>query len=343
MPRDLYLDLPLPVELRMKLHDVGFTDVHQSGLAEWAECHAMLGFHLQAKKVVHEAPLLLGSVMHSALSDPHLKDDGWEVDYWLEKFAQVKAADFARSGLANPADITYHLNGQLLTKKDIVRWSCDFVSAVQTGILLPKILLEVKQEIEDAGLQIADQEFPLSFSVGGEYPIRFHGTLDLILLDQEGNLGIADFKMSGLIGAYTKGDVPNKVSFDPEQILFHRQLRHYHWMFRRVAPDQKPRFYGIVAPTNRFPYKVGPNKGSPKGSCLFMGPAMDDYFVADYESMVLDQLRWIGEGNFTKLLPSTFGKPSCPRCRYFKVCMNDPTASKVAGSSEFDFLRQPQE
>lgn len=337
-PEDMErLERLFPVGLRKRMHEQGLVDIHQSGLSTWRECHAKLGFEISSKVVKHDAPLLLGGVMHEGLADHLLKEDGGDPDYWIEVFDRVKERDQKR---AAGKEIVYHLNGNLLTKRDIIRWCTDFVSAYKTGILLWKLLVEVKDEIEQRGFMIVHQEFPLSFKVGSPYPLRFTGTLDLVLLDEQGREGIADFKMSGLIQAYTRGEAPNKVSYSKPEIMFHSQLRHYHWMYRLVAPQSQPKFYGVVAPANRIRYKIGEKKGEPKGSCLFFADAMAETFVRDYENQVAEQVKLISNGVFTKLMPTSFGKPACPDCRYFNSCMNDPTASSLANASELDFLRQ---
>lgn len=331
------LERLFPLGLRKRLHEAGITDIHQSALSTWRRCHAELGFELSSKTVKHDAPLLLGSVFHEGLSDPLLKEDGGDPDYWIEVFERVKERDSRR---AEGKEVIYHLNGNLLTRRDIIRWCTDFVSAYKTGILLWKLLVEVKDEIERRGFMIVRQEFPLSFKVGSPYPLRFTGTLDLVLLNEQGEEGIGDFKMGGIIQAYTRGEAPNKVSFSESEILFHPQLRHYHWMYRLVAPLSEPKFYGVVAPANRVRYKIGEKKGEPKGSCLFFGRAMAETFVRDYENQVADQIKLISQGVFTKLMPQSFGKPACPDCRYFNSCMNDPTASSLANAAELEFLRQ---
>jgi len=337
----------LTLSERKALHDVGMDEVHQTELSLWRECHALLGHALTTSQRRFEARMFLGSVMHSAVEDREkLRTEGWDPEFWLHHMRIVKLRDAERAGVS-PKDLYYHNGDRVVDKKQIQQWAIEFTLTDKLGdVSLHHLLSRTLDYMEQKGYVVVANELNLSHVDGDDaYRVRFDGTLDFKVVDTEGRLGILDLKNYGILNVYLKGDNPSKVTLSPNEILFNTQLRHYQWLNYLKYPRERVAFYGIVVPTNLVPYKKSGawgEAGTPKGSPLFIGDAMSHAFVMDYQSQVLTWLRQIGQRNFTKLMPTTFGKPSCPTCRHFDVCLKDTSATSVAdmvSGPAFDYLR----
>lgn len=260
---------------------------------------------------------LLGSVFHHAVADPDVDEHGGNRGYWYQLLRQYSD------------DQSYTRMGNDLKELDLIHYANSMVSG--EGILPAKILAKmVRLEIMGYGWDIRKAEINMRYTdVGepgedgyGEYPIVFDGTIDILMSNQEGKLGIVDIKTTGLWDRVIKGKGSIKSqSWGDLQLRHHRQLKHYDWLFNRLHGDRVSA-YGLSFPANFVPYKTGPKKGKMRGSGLFLTRADHDLRV--YEQDIKRQLSiWSLPWGLGKDYPEVWGKTSCPTCKYYMPCMGD--------------------
>jgi hypothetical protein len=321
--RELRKPTLLTESTRRGLHEIGWTDIHQSSLKKWRECHAYL-LHEVRNEGAKRFPVnvLMGSVFHLAVERiDDTREHGGDWGFWYSLFHEVLARDVG---------VKYMVKGSPITNGHIKTWSAQFTRSDVLGASLQFLSVGIYDAIRARNWKIIATEYSLSFIDGRTYPVRFTGTQDIKVTTPSGAIGILDVKSYGMWGPFVSDDgTPSKQSYDSEQITYAPQLRHYHWMEWVKFPEQKVSFYGIVTPSNLIPYKVGDKKGQPKGDCIFVAPALNESYIRDYQWQVVDSLNHIANKVFTKLMPESFGKPSCPTCPHFDVCMADPTASRI--------------
>lgn len=335
----------LPLDVRRRLHTLGLDEVHQSGLSIARECPNKLHLQPRQERRTMSIHALCGSVFHLAFLRWHetqlrMADEG----YWYDLFTEVRMQD--------PGTI-YTFKGRVIEKRDIKILAHYFTTSELLGISLGQVVLLLHMEVMAKGVEILEGEKRLEYvdAQGQKFPVRFVGTLDLVCA-WRGRLLIGDVKTSGLWDPYLAklgGDLDEtgsvkKQSYDPTQMLFHPQLRHYDWLYYKVT-GRKPDAYGLLFPTNLIPYKTGKDVGKPRGEGFPTPvPAMSAKWAKAYEFDTIKLLTSLTSphGDY-RAMPTNFGKPTCPSCPYFSACLGDAEVAAQAvllAGSEFDYLRE---
>lgn len=332
----------LPLQVRIGLHEQGYTEVHQSDIVAYSKCGAAVKFKTQQRSPIYPANFLLGSVLHLALEQEceseAVTERGMHWKFWLDLFQQVRARD---------PNATFLFQGAPLTREQVETWCRGFCRADYWGVPLANLVILMMAEIKHRGWTVVQAEQQMDFVDGddtnGGFPIVFQGTLDLLLYSaQENAWCIQDMKSYGLwgpLGISAKEKAANKVSFDDQQIRFSRQMRHYHWMKSKVDRSIAITHYGFAAPTNAVPYKTngeGRRAGDPKGPVTFITTGLGQSFINDYERNLVATLTMMSQGHFPKFYPEEYGKTTCLRCPYFRACTGAPEVQGLADVEGYD-------
>lgn len=332
----------LPLTVRQGLHANGYVDIHQSDITSYGKCPAKLRFKIKRSDVSYPANYLLGSVLHLALekeyTDESVTNQGMNWKFWLALFEIVRARD---------KRVTFLYQGATLTYDKVVEWCKGFCRADYWGVPLANLVVSMLTEITVKGWSIIGAEQMMDFVDGddtnGGYPVKFTGTLDLLLYHPGLNArAIVDMKSYGLwgpLGISAKDKAANKVLFDDMQVRFSRQMRHYHWMKSKVDRSVTITHYGFAAPTNLVPYQKNGTDykvGDPKGPALFVATGVADNFIADYERALVGTLTMMSQGHFPKWFPEEYGKTLCHKCEFFRTCSGAPELSGLADIEGYD-------
>tara|TARA_R110002110_G_scaffold40266_2_gene128904 strand:+ start:5848 stop:6714 length:867 start_codon:yes stop_codon:yes gene_type:complete len=279
----------------------------------------MLKFVLDGFEPPVSAYALLGSVFHDAVENMEdLMKRGQERAFWSDTMYRVKG------------DRDYTLRGQLMSGWDYEILIDDLHSGKYVGMRAYDLALMVSSSLMVHGVNVVYRELSLEYTIGTEYPITFVGTADIVGSDNLGNYMLLDLKTSGLWGAVINQKFDIKAQrWSAEQLTYHRQLRHYAWMLYKQKGITVGR-YGLINPANAVPYKKGAKAGQLRGDIVSMSSPLVHH-LDQYEH---DLARWVTAfsmpGGLGRDYPEVFGKPSCPRCRYFTSCVGAaPSLTKV--------------
>ena len=280
-----------------------------------ASCGEILKRDLAGGRGSMSSYALLGSVFHHAVADPDMEIRGGDRGYWYQLLRQYSE------------DQEYTRKGKAISEMDLIDYANSLVSG--EGILPAKILAKmVRLEIMGFGWDITEAEINMRYTdVGehgedgyGKYPIVFDGTIDILMSNREGKLGIVDIKTTGLWDRTIKGKGSIKgQSWGDLQLRNHRQLKHYDWLFNKLY-GKRVSSYGLSFPANFVPYKTGAKKGQMRGNGLFLTRAEHDLSV--YEQDIKRHLSiWSLPWGLGRDYPEIWGKTSCPTCKYYLPCM----------------------
>jgi len=267
--------------------------------------------------------MLLGSVFHLAMEDCFNNDCSkqWSNDtltntFWEDMFRDVM--------MLHPND-TYEA-----TPADISSWCVEFTRRdAFCGKTLGEIAQDTFQFIKVvAGFEIVRSELKLRYEdLYGPHV----GTLDLLMKTRDGNLAIADYKTSGMWGRLLAGKGITKQSMTSDQVKFHPQMSHYHWLAVRskhVAKIEDITQYSIIYPANLIPYLSGAKAGRARGIPIVTS-ACSHKAVRRYEEDLHMWLQMIMAKINLRAYPNVFGKISCPKCPFSNECLGDQDSTYV--------------
>jgi hypothetical protein len=320
----------LSLELRKKLHAIGWTEIHQSQLSMGRECPQKLHLYLGGQKRTMSCHALLGSVFHRAV-ELQLPISEMGHDLWI----------YLMENLITEGNTTYMYRGAPIQPHNVVDLAMDLESGRSLGVSLGELVMKVLDQLKAMNAIILAVEDRMEYVDGGQYPIRFVGTLDLLTSSPIG-LGIWDCKTSGLWGPLLagKGSV-KKQSMSHDELFCHTQLRHYEWLRKMLLRD-KASNYALMTPANLVPYKVGAEKGQPRGSLVLATMAASVKDIDSYQNDIVNFLSRYVDGPY-RAFPTNFGTPLCPGCPYFNTCLRDNTSSQqaaaLANNPDLDYLR----
>lgn len=316
----------LSASTRRRLHDIGWTEIHQSEIRKAARCGEQLRMSLDNRRGTDSAASLLGTVFHEAIAEPKtLMQYGSTLKYWRDLFTRIRSE----------RERDYSLFGRVMVDQDYDWLAGQMHSGERIGVSAQFLTTMVLSELSIVGWSVTRSELFLEWvDIGepgeegyGEYPISWVGTIDMMIKNPEqGTLGIADVKTSGLWGPILKrrgesGRSTVTQKWTPEMIAHHRQLRHYDWLSMKVSGVRADQ-YGLIHPANLVPYKTGPKKGHARGTSLNLGPVLKGGHLEQYEEDLKRQMSiWSLPWGLGRDYPEIYGKSECPRCRYFTHCM----------------------
>jgi hypothetical protein len=300
----------LPTEVELALLKLNMTHFRQSDLSRYRRCP----FHYYA---VHNATeqrydslhAFLGSTFHKAIyhiSDTDLHGD--EPEYWVHLMRLVKDE---HSDQVLPSHNEMDIAKSFIKDYDMA----NLVSKVH-GVLVNK------------GYIISAQELNLQYRAG---KILFTGTLDMLVVDRKGRVGILDVKTSGMWDKIIRNAAVKGQDADIESVSYHTQLSHYKWLLLK-AKNINAEFQGILYPVNGIPLtRKSGNKlaGQDRGQILVVANCEQ----LDYEQQLTGWLRSIASNNFYKAFPEIYGKSDCHKCSVFFSCRGKDAAVATTPTS----------
>lgn len=306
--------------VRRKLHDRGWTDIHQSQLSQGRECPQRLHFALGKQQRTMSCHALLGSMFHRAI----------ELSLPLSEMSQVEVWIYLMNSIIAEGNTTYFYRGSPLREADVIDFAHDLVAGRSIGVPVGELVFKVLDNFKQYGITVLAVEQKMTIIDGSQYPVSFTGTLDL-LVQWAGKIGVLDCKTSGLWGPLLDGEGSvKKQGYSHEELFSHSQLRHYLWM-RSVLGDAHADVIGLLTPSNLVPYKTGAEKGQPRGAMLLTIPAPSKKDVLGYQADVVNFLNRYVEGPY-RAFPTNFGKPLCPGCPYYNGCIKDNLSTNQAAA-----------
>lgn len=314
----------LSLETRRKMHELGWESVRQTQIATGRECPAELLLALQFPQTEWATPnQFLGSVLHTAIerADETLRH-GIRQDYWIGLMLEQHRRQPVQTDRFT-----------LSTRDLLTEWARRFCDVNTYGIEMVDLVGKVIAAMRAAGWKIVSRELLLEYTDGEEYPVRFHGTIDLVVELPSGELLILDVKSFGLWARILSDDAKGSMasqSYERDEILWDPQLQSYLWLYGKVK-RKLVAGYGLVMPVNGIPLlkncPAGP-KGADRGRILQVWRQDNPGAIgAAYQNNLVDTITsWI-EGGFYRAMPRAYGKAVCPDCRYFKYCVGDLSSS----------------
>jgi hypothetical protein len=326
----------LPTDVREKMIQLHWTEVHQSGLSKGRECPKRLKFALaedsERSRRVGSIYMLLGSVFHNAME---FKDQtasfGDTYGYWMDIFAMLMS------------DQDYYFNGKLVEESDVVEFSRKLAdSSTFYGIRTMDIIEQMYVDIDNYGFTVESVEKRMEFKDGfGSSAVSFVGTADMILKSKHGPFRcLMDTKTSGLWGPLLGTGSVKKQSWDMVKIQFHPQLRHYDWMLNKIDPSYEDiQSYGLMFPANLVPYVKGKEAGQARGAVMQMAVKHTYAQRQMYERDMVETItQWVRHG-FYRGQPLGMGfQPACPDCPFFGSCMGSDRMVST-GEAFKDYLK----
>jgi hypothetical protein len=346
----------LPLDVRQKLHELGWTEIHFSDMSRgsvcaWQQYMDIIMSRESGNKMADvrkqvSAYALCGNVMHEAFDNYEdtcclqadgvtmLGNDPW---YWRQLF---------KKALANERNegVIYTHNGTQVTQDDINLWSDRLASRQTYGITMAEMIRRIRMPMEEQGWQFVDHERVITYvdGEGTDYPIVFKGTVDVVAVFR-GMVFIFDLKGYGIFRVLFdgKGSVKN-VPWTTTQVQYMRQLRHYHWLYHMATDGEPVDGTGLMLPAACIPYKSnGKNhkKGDQRGSPVISAPVLPHRYVMAYQKDLIKQITIWARHGFVRDYPTNFGKPICPDyCSYFQACLGD--SKNAIGSDQEAVLAQ---
>jgi hypothetical protein len=314
----------LDAKLQRGLVAAGYTEIHQSGLNMGRECPQKLHLstrHREQRSMGLHA--LFGSVFHAGIELNESVENMCSMEFWLAVIQQVASRDVYR-----------------VEQAQLIDYAQDLTVGRSIGKSMCELIMETMAELARCGIMINSIEERLVLKSG---KVSFVGTLDM-RASMNGEPMIIDVKTSGLWGPVIDQSAIKKQSYSAEELFCHTQLRHYDWMSYRMGLG-KSSVYALLTPANLIPYAkngAGYNKGDKRGSLLHLVPAATDEAIRSYELDVINFLKGYVNGPY-RAYPTNFGKPLCPGCPYYNVCMKDTTSNLQANAledSQYDYLKE---
>ena len=334
----------LPVDIRRKLHEIGWTEIHYSGLSKGSFCGYQLYLNILARQQDYQAIVgkrkisafaLVGSVAHLAFEDYEntceVQADGSTVLgldpwYWQQLFNIVIAS--------NKATTIYTWDDCEVSPSLIEMWSQRLANRNTYGITLVEIFRKLKRPLIESGWEFVESEAVLNYvdGEGMDYPIVFRGTVDLIAAFR-GMLFLFDLKSFGMwrILFACKGS-PKSFSIGAEEMQYVRQLRHYDWLYWKIN-GRRVDNVGYILPSNMIPYKRSGKtyeKGADRGQPMASAPVLDMKQMLAYERDMVRQITAWTRNGFVRHYPEVYGKVYCVDCPFFDACLRDPRSAVTA-------------
>lgn len=294
-----------------RLINEGLDEFRHTELALFSECPAKFGFYKASlEEPVWPAQFLLGSILHKALEDwENAATHGDDIAWWMDKIASV---------FVDHPGQKYWWHGGVFNEINHAPLATTLAQVYVGGRSLGGVVYVTGRKLSNR-FEILAQEQHVVYKYRG---LKFTMTADFLVLDKKTGLtGLLDSKSSGIWDNVLKGESIKAQSWNPDQIRYMSQLRHYQWILAKKNINIS--FYGIVCPANMFPLTRGDKKNQNRGELVFLNDAMSPEFLADYERQLAQKLETISRRNYYKALPSTYGKPSCPTCPYVSSCQGD--------------------
>lgn len=318
-------------EVRKKMHELGWTEVHQTDINKGRECPYQLYLSLLQRngtgreKRVMSPHALLGTVFHKAFEEYDMCCQmGMDPWFWRQLFLQTLARDEETTN--------YVLNDNVITETSplIDQWSLAMSNSKAFGISPANIIRRLMEPIKQGGWEIVGQEYQLEYidGDGTQYPIRFVGTIDMVVMIAA-MLYIVDLKTYGFWDPIIKGEGSVKSQSHEEQaIQLDPQMRHYdalYWLITGLSTDG----YGLIFPSNAVPYlKSGKNykAGDERGQKFALVPSLGPHFRKNYIEDLMGQISCWVNGGFHRSYPRMFGKLYCPSCPHYQSCLGSSKA-----------------
>jgi hypothetical protein len=309
----------MPVDVISRILDQGISVLRRSSIETMRECgHKFMLQTLRKASGNIDVSALIGSVIHKASEDVEMCLESYDSpEYWLRLMDEVR----------DPRSTYGEWNGGVFVPltRGRARKIAEALSSTPTDGTpsIGSIVHQMDAQI-NRRYRVLSRERTLDYNLHG---LHFTGIEDLEVEDiRTGEIGIADCKTSGIASVYTEDGNPKTQSWDDDEITYHPQLRHYHWLRSMVDPGVKISFYLVVTPTNLFPLKKKSGDkvaGQQRGQLIHRGTARQD-LIEDYGAQLKSYLRLMADRTYVKSMPQQFGHLQCPRCPVFKQCQGQP-------------------
>lgn len=323
----------LPLDVRRTLHEIGLTDIRQSGLSTGRACPADLKWSVSLAQPVPEmksAHAFLGSVVHSALADLQgCTSDGQFKEYWMGLI------NFQRS-----LEPLVGYRGAVATERDYDTWASRMVlptTFCREGITVRDLVMRIAEWLTSLSIRVVSQETKLRYVDGDEYPITFSGTADVYGMHPVGGI-VLDLKNYGLLGPILDEEENVKgQQIDSAMLTYDPQFLHYGWLGAR-SHGWKVAAFGLILPSNLIPLQSAGKtraKGELRGPPVvleFLGHPAEHYRA--YQRDLVDTLTGWARGGFYRARPrDLFGKLRCPKCVWKDDCLK-PEVVNIVGSAQ---------